>query len=153
MNALATHSQMQSTGSSPTSAVELAKMLALVAPVTMTSEQQEMWLRAAIDSLKDIRPDELAAVSLEVRRSVTRPSQIVPEVARLVAERRGRETRFREAVALPAPPIRKPVMDRRGEPMSEEDTDELNAILEKLGATARYRPDGSRYLVSAGGTG
>ena len=54
--------------------------------------------------------------------------------------------------ALPAPqvvvtPKPRPVMDRRGEPMSEADTTELNRILESLGAAARYRSDGSRYLV------
>ena len=125
-------------------------MLSLVAPVTMSSEQQELWLRAAIDALRDIRPEEVAAVSLEVRRSVTRPPQIVPEIARLVAERRARHSRLRELEppkdALPPPP--KHVMDRRGEPMSEEDTAELNRILESMNATARYRPDGSRFTVN-----
>lgn len=45
--------------------------------------------------------------------------------------------------------IRRDVMDRRGEPMSPADTAELNRKLESLGATARYREDGSRYLVEA----
>jgi DNA (cytosine-5)-methyltransferase 1 len=68
--------------------VELAKMLALVMPISMSGEQQELWLRAAVDSLQEIRPMEVAAISAELRRSVTRPSQIVPEIARLVDERR-----------------------------------------------------------------
>lgn len=72
--------------------IELAKMLALVAPISMTVEQQELWLRAAVDSLEDIRPQEVVAISAELRRSVTRPSQIVPEIARLVAEKRKRLT-------------------------------------------------------------
>lgn len=38
-------------------------------------------------------------------------------------------------------------MDRRGEAMSAEDTSILNYCLEKAGATARYRSDGSRYSV------
>ena len=38
------------------------------------------------------------------------------------------------------------VMDRRGEPMTEADTFKLNVRLEKEGATARYRKDGSRYF-------
>jgi hypothetical protein len=143
-------SQAQSDGYSQGSlTVELAKALALVAPITMSSDQQEMWLRAAIDTLQDIRPEELAAVSLQVRRSVTRPSQIVPEIARLVAERRASRARINELIAIPGPAQRKPVMDRRGEPMSEEDTAELNRILEASGATARYRPDGSRYFIEA----
>jgi len=41
------------------------------------------------------------------------------------------------------------LMDRRGQPMSESDTFALNKKLEKLGAKARYRADGSRYLVEA----
>jgi hypothetical protein len=43
---------------------------------------------------------------------------------------------------------RKPLMDRRGQPMSESDTFALNKELESLGATARYRPDGSRYTIA-----
>lgn len=43
---------------------------------------------------------------------------------------------------------KKDVMDRRGEPMSESDTAELNHRLEKSGATVRYRRDGSRYRAS-----
>lgn len=65
-------------------------MLALVAPTSMTTDQQELWLRAAADALEDIRPQEVAAISAEVRRSVTRPNQIVPEIAKLVHERRRR---------------------------------------------------------------
>jgi hypothetical protein len=42
----------------------------------------------------------------------------------------------------------RPLMERRGEAMTQDETDELNKILENLGATARYRADGSRYLIS-----
>ncbi len=52
------------------------------------------------------------------------------------------------AEPTPPPPL-KPVMDRRGEAMSDDDTAELNTILASLGATARYRADGSRYSVAA----
>ena len=85
--------------------VELAKSLSLVAPISMSVEQQELWLRAAIDALDGIRASEVAAISAELRRSVTRPSQIVPEIARLVSARRaqpryaetpGQEIRGRE---------------------------------------------------------
>ncbi len=48
-------------------------------------------------------------------------------------------------------PAKGPVMDRRGQPMSQDDTDELNSTLEKLNATARYRSDGSRYMIDASG--
>lgn len=42
----------------------------------------------------------------------------------------------------------KDVMDRRGQPMSESDTFKLNKELESRGAKARYRSDGSRYLMT-----
>ncbi len=69
---------------------ELAKMLKLVAPISMSPEAQAVWIVAAADALEDIRAAEVSAVSAEVRRSVTRPSQIVPEIAKLVAERRAK---------------------------------------------------------------
>lgn len=56
-------------------------------------------------------------------------------------------------VALPAPkdpnpPMpRRPILDRRGDLMSEGETEELNTILANLGARARYRADGSRYTI------
>lgn len=54
----------------------------------MGAEQQTVWLHAAVDALEDIRASEVAAISPELRRSVTRPAQIVPEIARLVSEKR-----------------------------------------------------------------
>jgi hypothetical protein len=151
MNDLATRREMQFGGSSEASALttELAKMLGLVAPVTMSTDQQTLWLVSAVDALRDIRSHEVVEVSMEVRRTATRPSQIVPEIARLIAERRARHSSRITAPLIEGPPPKKPVMSRRGEPMSEEDTEELNGILEKLGATARYRADGSRYTVEA----
>jgi hypothetical protein len=127
---------------------ELAKMLSLVAPVTMSSDQQALWIVSAVDALKDIRASEVAEISAEVRRSVTRPSQIVPEIAKLVAVRRERRAgQIRsERPMIEGPPPPRDVMAHRGEPMTEEETAELNGILEKLGATARYRMDGSRYF-------
>jgi len=73
--------------------LELAKMLVLVAPVTMTTEQRETWLRGAADALEDISAGEVRNVSAEVRRSATRINQIVPEIAKLVAEKRARSGR------------------------------------------------------------
>lgn len=77
--------------------VELAKILALVMPITMSGEQQELWLRAAVDALQDIRASEVAAISAELRRTVTRHNQIIPEIARLVAEKRARASRVEAA--------------------------------------------------------
>jgi len=122
-------------------------MLGLVAPVTMSADQQAIWITCAIDALQGIHASEVAAVSMEVRRSVTRPSQIVPEIAKLVAVKRERRSAHISAPVIEGPPPKKPLMDRRGEPMSEEETTELNGILETLKAKARYRADGSRYFI------
>lgn len=93
---LPTQQRSLSPGYTPISAdprglsMELAKCLKLVAPASMAADAQLSWLAAAVDALVDIRPDEVAAISAELRRSVTRPAQIVPEISRMVAERRSR---------------------------------------------------------------
>lgn len=63
-------------------------MLGLVAPSSMTVDQQTLWLASAVDALEGIRASEVAAISAQVRRSVKRHNDIVPEIAKLVAERR-----------------------------------------------------------------
>lgn len=68
--------------------IELAKILKLVAPISMNAQMQAVWLIAATDALEGIRADEVAHISTELRRSIQRPAQIVPEIARLVSERR-----------------------------------------------------------------
>jgi hypothetical protein len=73
--------------------LELAKSLKLVAPITMSADAQMVWLQAAVDALDGIHAHEVAAVSAELRRTVTRPSQIVPEIAKLVSEKRARANR------------------------------------------------------------
>jgi len=56
----------------------------------MDQTAQLGWIASAVDALEGIRADEVQAISVELRRSVTRHSQIVPEISRLVAERRSR---------------------------------------------------------------
>jgi hypothetical protein len=56
----------------------------------MNADAQLMWIASAVDAMEDIRAAEVANVSAEVRRSITRPAQIVPEIAKLVSERRRR---------------------------------------------------------------
>lgn len=134
-------------------AAELAKMLALVAPVTMSSDQQTAWLAAAIDALEGIRPDEVAHVSLEVRRTVTRPSQIVPEIAGLVAELRAdaddeRSRTIRRQIEHEAetiPPPKKHVADRDRRNFGPDDWAELNEYLASMGSVVRYGADGTKY--------
>lgn len=71
-------------------ALEVAKCLQLVAPASMSADDRLGWIAAAVDALEDIRVEEVRAVSAEVRRNVGRAAQIVPEISRLVAERRER---------------------------------------------------------------
>lgn len=80
--------------------LELAKSLKLVAPITMSADAQMVWIQAAVDALQDIRSDEVAAISAELRRTVTRPSQIVPEIAKLVGQKRARS---QQTTAAPSP--------------------------------------------------
>jgi hypothetical protein len=54
----------------------------------MTVDDRAAWILSAVDSLGDIRASEVKGVSAEVRRSVTRHSQIVPEIVRLVVYNR-----------------------------------------------------------------
>ena len=127
-------------------------MLGLVAPVTMTADQQTLWLASAVDALQDIRAHEVAAVSMEVRRTVTRPSQIVPEVAKLIGERRKREREMdrlraeaEEVRALPPP--RKHIMDRNRGNFTAADWAELNEYLERQGSPVRYSSDGKKLAA------
>lgn len=128
---------------------ELAKMLGLVAPVTMSADQQAIWITSAIDALQDIRGGEVSEVSMQVRRTVTRPSQIVPEIAKLVAEKRAHKRRIAELEppkdALPPP---KPhIMDRDRRTFTAEDWAELNDHLERMGSPVRYAADGSKIAA------
>lgn len=82
--------------------VELAKCLKLVAPVSMSAEAQAVWLRAAADTLEGIRAIEVAEISVELRRKVTRHSQIVHEISELVDAARKRRNR---TTAKPASPF------------------------------------------------
>lgn len=75
----------------------------------MSGDDQRAWVASAIDALDGIRPDEVAAISVELRRSIIRPAQIVPEIAKLVSERRRR-------AAQPAPD---PMLSRERRIMEE----------------------------------
>lgn len=56
----------------------------------MTEADHLSWLASAVDALDGIRASEVATVSVQVRRKITRPAQIVPEIANLVAEKRAK---------------------------------------------------------------
>ena len=144
MNDLTTQHQRHSSGSSALT-VELAKMLALVAPSSMTSEQQELWLRAALDALQDIRADEVAHVSAEVRRAVTRHNQIVPEIAKLVALRRAERSNAARIASLP--PMREPPQRPFGPPLTAQEIGRMPRWLRDTGLRVGFlRRDGERVV-------
>jgi hypothetical protein len=78
---------------------ELAKMLKLVAPAAMSADQQAMWLASAVEALEGIRAGEVQHVAAEIKRSITHHAKIVPEIARLVDDRRKRSARNSNALA------------------------------------------------------
>lgn len=107
--------------------IEIAKCLKLVAPAAMTADGQLSWIASALDALDGIRASEVSAISAELRRSVTRPAQIVPEISRLVAERR---RNLRDAsddqptrAALTAR-IDREAMERRGKAKTRQEIDD-----------------------------
>lgn len=128
---------------------ELEACLALVVPVGMDEAARAEWLAVAWATLKHLPADLLASGCQHARLNADHPSKIVPLIVADTQEAYERRQRIdREyAPALPAPRPPRPVMDRRGQPMSQEDTAELNRILEGLGATARYRSNGERFHV------
>jgi hypothetical protein len=129
---------------------ELTACLALVVPVGMSEESRRDWLTVAWGTLKFWPVDLLRIGCEEARRTCDHPSKIIPAIVEATKDslqRRRDRSRDDGPLRIAGPTPKKPVMDRRGESMSEDDTAELNGILERLGASARYRPDGSRYMI------
>jgi hypothetical protein len=127
--------------------IELGKMLALVAPSSMTLEQQEIWLCAAVDALQDIRPAEVAEISAEVRRSVTRHNQIVPAITDRVAELRKRRSEAKTRAALPplAPqPERAPPP-----PLTQAEVDRMPKWIKDMGLRVGFlKREGGRIVAT-----
>jgi hypothetical protein len=118
----------------------------------MTEEAKRDWLAVAWATLKHLPVDLLRIGAAKARETADHPAKVVPIIVRETAqllESRRRSARESSALRLAPPIVKRSVMDRRGEPMNEDETNELNGILANLGATARYRPDGSRYQVQA----
>ncbi len=120
----------------------------------MTEAERKSWLAVARETLKGIPADLLIAGCRHARRYANHPQRIVPLIIEEIGQawedrRRSLRDAQRDAAALlvaPDPPP-KDLMLHRGEPMTVEETAELNRILESLGAIARYLPDGSRYFL------
>jgi hypothetical protein len=129
---------------------ELTACLALVAPAGMAEEARRDWLTVAWGTLGHLPADLLIEGCAHARKVADHPAKVVPAIISVTEDRLVRRREYRQSdgehKSLPAP-TKRHLLDRRGEAMSQEDTDELNRILEQLGAAARYRADGSRYTV------
>lgn len=111
----------------------------------MTSEQQTLWLAAAVDALEDIRAEEVAHVSAEVRRSITRHNQIVPEISKLVAARRAERAKASQPRPQPLPPIeRKP-----GPPLTAAEIERMPKWLRDMGLRVGFLTKRDGKLVEA----
>lgn len=130
--------------------------LTLVAPSGMSAEDRHAWVAVARQTLSGIPADLLKWGCAEARAKCRFASEIVPLILETVTiswERRQQAVEYaRRAVEnagkpkLGAPKLpNRHVMDRRGEAMTAEETEELNRILENMGAKMRYREDGSKY--------
>jgi hypothetical protein len=109
------------------------------------TEQQEVWLRAAIDALEDIRADEVQKVSAEVRRSVTRHNQIVPAIAERVSQLRRERSRLRDYPALPPPPM--PSAPPPPKPFTQDEIDRMPKWLRDMGMRSGFlKREGGRVV-------
>ena len=136
-----------------TGTAELMACLTLVAPSGMSAEDRHAWVSVARQTLSGIPADLLKWGCHEARSKCRFASEIVPLIIETVGsswewrKRRIVEEREREEMAK-TPRLaasKRNVMDRRGEAMSEEDTAELNRLLEYMGGKFRYRPDGTKH--------
>lgn len=128
---------------------ELMACLTLVAPSGMSAEDRKAWVAVARQTLSGIPADLLSRGCAKARAVCKFASEIVPTILEDAnADWAWRKRRYAGELAqsrLLAPPSPKHVLDRRGEPMSEDDTAKLNEILANLGASFRYNADGSRF--------
>ncbi len=130
---------------------ELTACLTLCAPAGFTEAARTEWFKVARQTVGYLPLDLLGIGCDHARKVADHPSKIVPAIISASHDLyEGRRKAEREARSVPALGYmpKRDVMARRGEAMSEADTAELNERLERLGATVRYRADGSRYALT-----
>ncbi len=129
---------------------ELTACLALVAPVGMTEEARGEWFAVAWETLSHLPADILQDGCRKARQTCDHPSKIVPAIVAATEDWvaiRSAPVHFQQPlIAGPALPRSiGALMDARGRAMTDEETERLNANLERLESPMRYRPDGSKY--------
>lgn len=122
---------------------ELTACLALVGAVGMDEAGRKEWLTVAWGTLKDMPSDLLERGCAHARLVCDHPSKLVPAIMEEV--RKTWEWRKQASHPHPsAPQIEAPKPENRPhEKLS--DSEEVNALLVRVGAVTRYRPDGTRY--------
>lgn len=123
---------------------EIAPCLTLAAGVGMSQLDQHAWLEAAFIALEGIPIGLLQRGVKAAMLSADHPSKIIPAV---VAEIGDSWTWRKAHRPLPSPapaPIAPP--ERQIEAaMTAAQIEEMNTIMARVGASTRYRPDGSRF--------
>lgn len=121
----------------------------------MSADERRTWLSVAREALHGIPEDLLREGCRVAKQTADHPSKIVPAIMATIGpawqarkEELGKARYSGDRPTSIGPPPKRDLMDRRGEPMSEAETAELNRILEWSGAKVRYRPDGSREEVA-----
>jgi hypothetical protein len=113
----------------------------------MTADQQTFWLASAVDALEDIRAEEISHVSAEVRRSITHHRQIVPEIAKLVAERRKERAEATRRSMLP--PMPEPAPRLPPPPMTADEIAKMPKWLRDMGLRVGFLKHEDGRLVEA----
>lgn len=133
--------------------------LGIVMAPNRSPADAQMWVRETARLLGDL-PEDLLLTAIDECQKRLKFLPTVAEIRELAdpfVEQRRRDFARLDAMrrylesGQPLPqvvPPKRSLMDRRGETMTESECDELNGILERLGACSRYRSDGSRYEVS-----
>jgi len=118
------------------------------------------WLHELSRLLGDL-PEDIVFEALDIHQRKCRFPPTVAEIREIadpIMEKRRKETARLDAMARflasgqPIPqmavnPPKRHVMDPCGEALTPAETEELNAILARIGASTRYRNDGSRYTA------
>jgi hypothetical protein len=121
---------------------EIAPCLTLAAGVGMSQPDQDAWFEAAFIALAGIPIGLLRRGVKAAMLKADHPSKIIPTISAEIEDSWNWRRANPEAYAAPepAPPER-----QIEAPMTPAEIEEFNAIMARIGASTRYRPDGSRY--------
>lgn len=132
---------------------EVGPCLALTMGVGMSPGDQDAWLEAAFIALDGIPIGLLRRGVRAAMLNADHPSKIIPAIMAEIGANWTWRREHRPAQPMiegPRPPRGvQALMDARGKPMTDAETNALNAHLERIGSPARYYPDGSKLTGEA----